>query len=448
VVAYAGVAVVDRLVTAAGSLVSVGLAARALTHAELGVVSILTVLLVYFGFGDFGMGSMLMTRLPAAHARGDHAGMRQLVSSVMSAMLLVASTVAVLGTASIFVVPWRAALGAGSISPSDLRWTLIAFMWIGALGIVGTVGSRILIAMQRGAIVRVCNSLAAALSVAAVAVCSGVGAPTWTYVLALAAPFTAVGLAQLGLAVMLYPYLAPDRRVLDFVEGARILRSGLQYAVLSVGWIVAYTLDAVVVASILGAAQAAVFAIAARLFSLVAGTLTIAGQQMWPAIAEAWERGDVEWVRKRFRHSLVVAAVASAGASVVLVIVGRTIARIWVGGHLVPPLSLFIVFALWTVYMTVMTQYSYLLLAREKIRVLAVLGLLVAAANLTASILFTRWVGLAGPIVGNLVAAAFVQLVPTIVMSRRLLRELGHSSAVTVSEDTLTMPSSVRGSGG
>jgi O-antigen/teichoic acid export membrane protein len=96
-----------------------------------------------------------------------------------------------------------------------------------------------------------------------------------------------------------------------------------------------------------------------------------------------------------------------------------------VGGDLVPPLSLFVAFAAWTIYMTVMTQYSYLLFARERIRALAVLGLVIAAVNLGASIAFTEWFGLVGPILGNLVAAAAVQLVPTVVMNRRLARELG-----------------------
>lgn len=430
VASSAGASIIARLVAAMGSLVSVGLAARALSAAELGVVSVLTALVVFFGFGDFGLGSMLMTRLPAAHARGDVAEMRRLVSSVMSAMLLVSAVVIVVGTGSVFVLPWRTALGAESIPVFELRWSLIAFVWIGAIGIVATVGMRVLSAMQRGALIRALNSLAAVVTVAAVALCSVTHAPMWAYVIAIAAPTTFIGLVELGWAVfVLYPYLAFDRTVLDLAEGARCLRTGLGYAVLSLGWVGAYTLDAIVVSSVLGAAKAAVFAIAARLFSLVGGTLTIAGQQMWPAISEALARGDVDWVRRRFRHSIMLAAAASAGGSLVLVVAGRAVARIWVGADLVPPLSLFVVFAVWTVYMTVMTQYSYLLFAQERIRTLAALGVLLAAVNLAASILLTRWFGLVGPILGNLVAAGLVQLVPTVVLSRRLAQDLGLTAA-------------------
>ncbi|MDP9091573.1 MAG: lipopolysaccharide biosynthesis protein [Actinomycetota bacterium] len=422
----AGASLVARIVTALASLVSVGLAARALPTAELGVVSVLTILIVYFGFGDFGLGSMLMTRLPAAHARREYAEMRQLVTSVMSAMLLVALAITVIGTASVFILPWRSALGATAVPPTELRWSLIAFIWLGAVGIVGTVGTRILLALQRGALVRASNSLAAVATVGAVTLCSLAHAPMWTYIIAIAGPTTLVGLVQLAWAVTVaYPYLAFDRAIFDLAAGARCLLTGAQYAVLSLGWVVAYTLDAIVVSSVLGAARAAVFTIAARLFGVIGGTLTVAGQQMWPAISDALARGDVEWVRKRFRHSITLAAATSGAGSLVLVLFGRIIARIWVGAALVPPLSLFIVFAAWTVYMTVMTQYSYLLIARERIRVLALLGLVIAAVNLAASIVFTKWFGLTGPIVGNLVAAGLVQLVPTVLMSRQLAREIG-----------------------
>jgi O-antigen/teichoic acid export membrane protein len=341
-------------------------------------------------------------------------------------MLLVAAVVVVFGIGSVFVLPWRSILGARAMSPTDLRLSLVTFVLIGASSIVATVGIRILAALQRAAVIRITNSLAAVVTVALVAVCAAVHLPTWTYVVALAGPTTLTGLLQLVWAAWFeYPYLALDRRVFDLPEAVRTLRTGVQYAVLSLGWVLAYTLDAIVVSDVMGAARAAVFAVAARLFGLVGGTLTMAGQQMWPAISEALARGDVDWVRRRFRHSILAAFATSAAGSIVLLVAGRTFARVWVGGDLVPPLSLFVAFAAWTIYMTVMTQYSYLLFARERIRALAVLGLVIAAVNLGASIAFTEWFGLVGPILGNLVAAAAVQLVPTVVMNRRLARELG-----------------------
>ena len=166
--ASAAAALVSRLLTALSSLVSIGLAARALDAPELGVVTVLSALLVYFAFGDFGMGSMVMTQLPRAHALGDVAEMRRIVSSALSAMLIIAGAAGVLGVVSVWVLPWQHLLGADDVAWSELRITLVAFFVMGAVGIIGTVGSRVLAALQRATLIRVCDSVAAVVSVALV----------------------------------------------------------------------------------------------------------------------------------------------------------------------------------------------------------------------------------------------------------------------------------------
>lgn len=422
-IASAGAAVMARAISALATLVSIGLAARSLSIAELGVVSVLSALLIYFNFGDFGTGAVVMTRLPPAHARDDFDAMRLVVSSALSAMVIVATTLAAVGIASIWLFPWQALLGAQDLPWPEVRNALLALVITGTVGIVGTVGSRVLAALQRGALIRVCDSIAAVASMIAVAACTAFDTPIWVYLLALFAPLTSTWVLQLGYVMVRYPYLKIGPKDFHPVVGLRFLRDGLSFAVLSMGWAIAYTLDAVVVAAVLGAAHAAVFSIAARLFHLVSGTLTLAGQQMWPAMGEAIARGDLTWVRKRFRHSILTAAGVSTLCSVALVVVGPTLARIWVGEALVPPLSLFFALGVWTIYITTIVQYSHMLMVAERVRLLAGLGLVLAAVNLAASIILTQHIGLIGPVVGNLVAAGLVQVVPMILLTRRFMQE-------------------------
>jgi len=422
--ASAGAALVARVVIAGASLVSIAVAARSLTHSELGVVAVLTALLVYFGLGDFGLGTMLMTRLPAALARDDHEEMRRLVSGVISVLVLVAGTVSALATASLFVFPWPKILGAESIDPTELRWALVAFIGAGAAGMIGTTGTRVLAAMQRGAFARMSSCVASVVSVLAIVLCTLTGAPLWAYVVAFSIPTAVLGPVQMAYVMITIPFLSLDRSVLHFRRGIRLIRTSSLYAVLSSGWVITYALDAVVVAAVLGAAQAAVFSVAARLFGVVSSTLYLAGQQMWPALSEALTRRDLAWVRKRFRQSFLLATGAALVCSLVLIVFGQTIARVWVGHDLVPPLSLFIVSGLWTIYMTAITQYSYLLLAAERIKLLSAIGVIIAAVNLPASIVCTHLFGITGPILGNLVAAGLVQCVPTVLLTRQVLREI------------------------
>jgi len=72
---------------------------------------------------------------------------------------------------------------------------------------------------------------------------------------------------------------------------------------------------------------------------------------------------------------VVVGGVITLG-SLPLVFVGRPLARIWVGSGLVPPLSLFVTLAAYTVYITVVSQASVLLLVTQRLKVLAIVGVL------------------------------------------------------------------------
>ncbi len=422
-VASVAAALVSRAVGVIATLINIGLAARSLSPSELGVVTVLSALLAYFNFGDFGMGSVVMTRLPPAHARGDLAEVRTIISSALSAMLIVGTVAVAIGIGSAWFLPWQDLLGADAVAESEIRRTVIVFVVTGAIGIVGSVGSRVLAAMQRGALIRVSESIAAVTSVLGVIVCARVDAPIWTYLLALFAPYTVSWLAQLAYIMVRYPYMKTSPKDLDFGVGLRFLVDGVAFAILSAGWVLAYTLDSFVVASVLGASSAAVFSIAVRLFGLVGTTLSLAGQQMWPAMGESIARGDMAWVRKRFRHSIITSAVVSSITCAVLVAIGPSFARVWVGDDLVPPQSVFIALGVWTIYQTVIVQYSLMLLAADKIRLLAALGVVVAVVNLTVSIILTRQIGMVGPVIGNLVAACSIQLVPMILMTRGFMRQ-------------------------
>ena len=124
----------------------------------------------------------------------------------------------------------------------ELRNALLAFVLTGTVGIVGSVAARVLAALQRAALIRVCDSIAAVVSTAAVAACATFDVPIWVYLVALFAPITSTWLMQLGYVMVRYPYLSVGPKDFDAAAGLRFLRQGFAFAVLSMGWAIAYTL--------------------------------------------------------------------------------------------------------------------------------------------------------------------------------------------------------------
>ena len=424
-VSAAATTLLSRLVSTIATIVILAVAAKALTSAQLGVVSVLTLLTIFLGFGDLGLGTLILTRLPAAHARGDEAGRREVVGTTLSVLLATALVIGGIGAISAFVAPWPSLLGAQHLPAGEVRSAVLAFFVSGAVAIPGGLGGRILAAMLRTAASQIWLAAGSVLSLAATIACAAVHAPMWAYVVAIAGAPGGLAAVQTGWVLLRsFPELRPGTLRWPLRTVGSYLRSASLYGIMTISAAIAYSIDSLVVSSILDASNAAIFAVAARLFSLVGTTIGLAGQQMWSALTDAVTRGDYAWVRSRYRHVLVISTLVTTVACGGLLLVGRPITRLWVGNHLVAPWSLLIALAGYTVLSTAVTQATYLLAAVERVSTIAALGLIMAGVNLMASVSFTHSVGLSGPILGSLVGLGAVMIGPVIVLTGRELRRL------------------------
>jgi O-antigen/teichoic acid export membrane protein len=172
-----------------------------------------------------------------------------------------------------------------------------------------------------------------------------------------------------------------------------------------------------------GAASAAVFAVVMRMFGLLTGLFSGGTQQLWPALVEAFQRGDLQWVRSRFIRVISATAGILGLLCLLLIFVGRPFVRVWAGPSLVPPMFLLICMAVWTVYGTFMSQVSYLLNAADVVAPQTVMAVSAAVATVGLSFVLTQRIGLVGPLIGSLVAHLIFNGVPALVLARRLLRD-------------------------
>jgi O-antigen/teichoic acid export membrane protein len=165
----------------------------------------------------------------------------------------------------------------------------------------------------------------------------------------------------------------------------------------------------IVIAQVLGASSVVVYAVVYQVFFSVFLLVSMLSLPLWPAIAEAHQSGDMQWIRRSFRsimhNSLVLAAVSFA----VLAVVGGEIIARWLGPALRPPSPLLLIFALQffqftfnTVCMAAVTGLGYI---RERAGIVVALGVV----NLALTVLGARLWGLLGVGVAQLVAMMVTQ---------------------------------------
>lgn len=433
-ISAAGSTLVSRLVNALAMVLGLAVAARHLSQDELGVVAVLTSLTLLLGLTDLGLGNLMMTRLPAARAREDLLEQQSIVAAVLSTLTAVGVLLGGLGAVSAYVVDWPSLLGVDQGLAGPTRTAVCVFFLLGGIGVPGAVGPRVLTSLQRSAEVQIWTLGASIISLALTVVCAAVDAPLWAWVASLAGILGVSAALQTALVLgRQLPELRPSSLRMPVSVCLAFMRASAMYAVLGVSAGVMFAVDALVVSAVLGPEQAAVFALATRIFGLVGSTLSLAGMQMWAALSDAIARQDLIWIRSRYKRVLLLSAAVTASACAVLVAVGRELTRVWVGADLVPPWSLLLSLALATVCQTVTIQASYLLAAAERVNAMAVAGVIAAVVNLGASIALTHRYGVAGPALGSLVALVLVLAPAVVVLTVKLFRDLGTAAPAVAS---------------
>ena len=414
---------VVRVVRAGTSFVTLGIAARVLTTDEFGLVAMLISLWLILTNFDMGLGGALTTRVAVSHARDGLADVRVHVDHALFALSAIGGFIAVTGTISALTMPWHEWLGGDLPSSTVVRSVIVAFVVSGAT-LPAAVGYLTLSGMQRFTLVQTCIAAAGLAGMVASAAVAPFQPPPDLFVLTmLGGPL----LVTLGFTAwirfgVLHGVMAPAR--FEVGRFKDMLRASGWYALYNAANTVSLGTGTVIVGSVLGLAEAAVFAVASRLFSPITSVVLASGTQLWPGMTEAISRGDVAWVRSRYRHGLVSVTGASVALSVVLVAIGPWVAELWVGPDLVPPLSLLVWTAAFTISVAITLQAAVVLMAVERIRVAAALAVCAAVLGVGASVLLTQAVGVNGAAIGALTACLAVLLPAVSLLARSTLRAL------------------------
>jgi O-antigen/teichoic acid export membrane protein len=411
-----------RLLTVAFALLTVSVSVRALGDSAFGAVATLGTVVGIAGFADLGLGLGLMTRLAQSHGEDDGIQAKPLVSSALALLVPLGLLVALIGAASSVLLPWERLLGFPGIPSWQVTLSVVIFAVSVGLAIPASIGQRVLLGTQQGALANLWSLAASTAQLAAVLLAAATHAPAPAFVAATITVPVLVESVQSVWVLRTRDHLTPARAQASRQMAGQLMRVGGLFLALNIAVALSYQSDSLIVSSVMGAASAAVFAIGLRLFGTLSSLFASSLQQLWPALAEALGRGDLVWVRHRFRQVLLLSTAVLAGLSGLLVVFGQPLARLWVGPSLVPPLELLLAFAAWTVYSHVMSQCSILLNAARVVGPQVAMATAMTCVNLPVSIVLTRQVGLAGPLLGSLIAHVLCAGLPTAVLVRRVLR--------------------------
>jgi O-antigen/teichoic acid export membrane protein len=419
-------ALVARGIGSLTGLITVPLTVRYLGAERYGAWMTISSVLVFLGFGDFGLASSLTNALGRAFGENDRERARRYVTTTLVALSVVAILFVVAGVtfaarlAHIIFPNINDSLLRGEIVPA-----LIIALSIFALNFPLLVTNRVLAAYQ--------ENVTANLWIMASSVANLVGI---LIVIAFRGGLPALLLGSAGAGMLVNaissiwlfgwhkPWLAPGRSAADLKFARELFSTSWKFFIANTAWLINSQTDNLIIAHFLGPAAVTPYSVTFRLFAYATLIQALAFPVLWPAYTEAAARKDYPWIHGMFRKHLKASLLIATPLLVALCVLGQPIIRIWAGPSAVPSFSVILLMAIWNLMLAHVHAPGCLLEATGQIRGLTLYGAVTAIVNLLLSILFVRWYGTTGVIAATVIAYGFCSYVLIHLEAHKVLRNL------------------------
>jgi O-antigen/teichoic acid export membrane protein len=408
-------AAVFRVISIAGTFVTVPLVLDELGDVRFGALVLVTQLATLLVFSDLGLGNGLVSSLAAALADDDRARARALVSSTWFLLVAVMLAAGAVFGAVVAFVDWSGLLGLHRLDGGEVTRAIVVFTVLFLVGIPASIAQKVHLARQEGWQANAWQTVGAVLTIVATVACVVTSATLPWFVAAAVGGSVVSAVLNCGWLFLRSPDLRPRLQDATRPVVRLILASGSLFLVLGAAGAVAYQTDALVISHLLGPDEVTTYNLALRLFLIPGLAVSFLLAPLWPAFGDAFARDDHAWARQTLRRAVLWGAIVNVPGGLFLVLAGQWLVDLWVGaGEVELPLLLLVSFGTWTALNAISGPMAMFLNGAQVVGFQVKCALAMAVSNIALSIVFTRWLGVSGPVLGSLVAQTACITVPSL----------------------------------
>lgn len=302
-------------------------------------------------FLGMGVGNALTNLVAKRSAAADLQSVRRTISGGLGLLFLVGLAVA--GGLHVLVdwLPWsRLIKVTDPVFLLEAQQTGKIFAILFGLNLFTTGIQSVFAGLQRSFEVHLVSAMGAVLALGALWFAVQEQAGLQELLLATLGVQTAASLTLLVLLVRRGLLTLVRMRFAIQSEASGLLQTGGLFFVLQIGTMVGWGSDALIISSTLGPASVAIYSVAVRLFQFVTQPLAIMNAPLWGAYVDAHAKGDVRFILRTLKASVLLTVGVASLAGLLLFAIGPWVLSYWTQDAIVvPPLLLGLV-AVWTVF--------------------------------------------------------------------------------------------------
>lgn len=406
-----------RAVNLAATAIVVPLAVRSLGTADYGYFAVVLSAATFFAVADFGLGLALVNPVALADSQNQTWKARALISQVWFFLIAVAGVILVGGAGTVLAIHGMGSAGPLSNWSAAETWLLLIVLV--AAGLPGGLTQRVLFALDRNYEANLWQTAGRTLVVVGSLIAYFCRLGIHGFILAsLGLPALVGWVSSAWLYLHSRPDLAPTLTQFSLRALAENIPSGLRYLLLQMAQFAELGFDVVLVASFLGARQAASFDLVTRLFNYIPGLTAIGIMPLWPAIAGAVARGEHAWVTKVESLSLKAVVGISLLPGAALTFAAPYLVHVWTGATVHYPLYLTAVLGITAVLSSIGSLKSSVIMAKDGEKRLFHIQATLLVILVGMKLVFLKKFGLPG-----LVLVTPILYAPRLLLFERILEE-------------------------
>ena len=361
---------------------------------QFGIWATMLTLITWVMLFDLGIGNGLKNTVSESLAEDNMPQASGYVSTAYGLIGILSFGLFTLFLIASIWLPWQSIFNTQSISESELKNAVITLSFFIFLNFWISLVNQIYHGLQKSSIVILGQFISNSFALGLVFLLyqfaeSSLIFLVWAYGIAIV-------FANLILTFFLFKsnhQLRPSLQSFDRNKISPLLTLGIKFFIIQLAVLIIFMTDKILITQLLGTENVTPYEVLFKLFSVftVAHALILA--PLWPAYSDAYQRGDLDWIRVNIKQQIKIAVILFIGAFI-LAALGPFIVEIWIGSEVTATISIYYLFAVFIVFSVWSNVFAYFVNAVNKLGVQLYTSIIAAVINIPLSIFLVNSMGL------------------------------------------------------
>lgn len=165
-----------------------------------------------------------------------------------------------------------------------------------------------------------------------------------------------------------YPELRPSIKLVNISVAKEVMSVGVQFFVIQISSVVLFMTSNLLISKLFDPSMVTPYGIAYRYFSVLLVAFTVICMPFWNATTDAYERNDMEWIRRATRK-LRILTIALFIGMIAMIVLSPLVYSIWIGPEVIVDIRLSIGVAVYIFILIYSMRYSYFINGIGKLRI-------------------------------------------------------------------------------